>query len=258
MTSHWKQFRWERALPAVILLSLLLIWETGSRIGLIKPLLFPAPTMIGRSLLDMAASGDLWLHTRATLLRVLLGLLIGGVPALILGLLMGQSRRLAIVLDPIIAAIHPIPKIAIFPLIMVFLGVGEGSKIFIAAFGAFFPILLSTAAGVRQINPILTQVATNYGANRFKLFTRVVLPGSLPSVLTGVLLALNLTLLLTVAIEIITAKEGLGSIIWFSWQTMRTETMYVSLTVLMILGVLFNGCMHWLTRLLTPWHQRTE
>ncbi len=101
-------------------------------------------------------------------------------------------------------------------------------------------------------------LATNYGANRFKLFTRVVLPGSLPSVLTGVLLALNLTLLLTVAIEIITAKEGLGSIIWFSWQTMRTETMYVSLTVLMILGVLFNGCMHWLTRLLTPWHQRTE
>ena len=70
--------------------------------------------MIGRSLLDMAASGDLWLHTRATLLRVLLGLLIGGIPALILGLLMGQSRRLAIVLDPIIAAIHPIPKIAIF------------------------------------------------------------------------------------------------------------------------------------------------
>ena len=101
---------------------------------------------------------------------------------------------------------------------MVFLGVGEGSKSLLRHLVHFFPILLSTAAGVRQINPILTQVATNYGANRFKLFTRVVLPGSLPSVLTGVLLALNLTLLLTVAIEIITAKEGLGSIIWFSWQ----------------------------------------
>lgn len=250
--------RWERLLPVLVIGGVLVAWEVSARVGLVKPLLFPAPSRIGRSLLTMLQSGDLLTHSRATLTRLLLGLIVGGVPGLVLGLLMGQWRRLAAVLDPLIAALHPIPKIAVFPLIMVFFGVGEGSKIVIAAFGAFFPILLNTIAGVRQINPVLLQVAQNYRASRWQLFTRVILPGSLPSVLTGVLLALNLTLLLTVAVEMVVSREGLGSVIWFAWQTMRTEEMYVSLVVLMVLGLLFSRGLRWLSGRLVPWLRLPE
>jgi NitT/TauT family transport system permease protein len=253
-----QHFRWERLIPLLVLTALLMAWEVSARLGIVKPLLFPAPSRIGRTAIEMIQSGELLLHTRATLTRVILGVILGGIPALFLGLLMGQSRRLATAIDPIIAAIHPIPKIAIFPLIMVFLGVGEASKVFIAAFGAFFPILINTVAGVRQISPVLLQVAENYGTPRRKMFTRVVFPGSLPSILTGLLLALNLTLLLTVAIEIINGRLGLGSIIWFAWQTIHTEEIYVCLAILMLLGLLINACMRLLTRWITPWNEQTE
>lgn len=237
------------------MLLLLAVWEWTARAGLVKPLLFPAPSVIGRTALEMAADGRLWLHTRATAIRVVLGVLAGGVPALVLGLMMGRSRRLTRMVNPILAAIHPIPKIAIFPLIMVFLGLGEASKIFIAALGAFFPILINATAGVRQINPVLLEVAHNYGTPRWKLYTRVILPGSLPSVLAGLLLALNLTLLLTVAVEIVVGREGLGSVIWYAWQTLRTEETYVALVVLMVLGVFFDGAVRLLRRWLIPWRR---
>lgn len=235
-------------------IGLLAVWEWLAHTGRVKPLLFPAPSVIGRTTLDMLATGELLLHTRVTVQRMVIGVIAGGVPALLLGMLMGRSARLTRFLDPVIAAIHPIPKVAIFPLIMVFLGIGEPAMIFIAAFGAFFPILINTIAGVRQINPVLLQVAQNYRTSRLKLFTRVILPGSAPSVWAGLLLALNLTLLITISVEIVTPRTGLGSVIWRAWQSMQTEKTYVALLVLMILGLLINVGVRRLGNWLIPWH----
>jgi len=194
----------------------------------------------------------------ATLSRVFVGLALGAMPGLVLGLAMGSSSRLRTVLDPLVAALHPLPKIAVLPLIMIIFGIGEASKVVVIAIACFFPMLLSTAAGVRQIHPIYFQVAENYGARLLQVFTRVVLPGSLPLVLSGLRLALNTALLLAIAVELVAAREGLGSMIWFAWETLRTEDLYATLATTAALGISFNLVVQRLTAKLVPWQVERE
>jgi len=179
-------------------------------------------------------------NTGTTLWRVFQGLLLGGIPGLLLGLIMGWSHRLYTLINPFVAAGHPIPKIAILPLIMIIFGIGESSKVVVIALTAFFPLLINTTAGVQQISPIHFDVAKNYGANLTTIFTRVTFPGSLPLIMTGLRLSLNLALLVAIAVELVSAQEGLGAMIWLAWQTFRTEELYVSLAVTALLGIVFN------------------
>jgi NitT/TauT family transport system permease protein len=261
MMSRWAPAKTplERWLPPIILLTGLLAWEVGARAGIISTLFFPAPTIIARSLMEMIASGELLVDLRSTVSRLCLGLGIGGGLGLLLGLLMGWSRRLRVVVDPFVAAVHPIPKITILPLIMIVLGIGESSKIALVAIATFFPMLINTMAGVKQIRPIHFEVADNYGASQRHIFTHVVLPGSLPLILTGARLALNTALVLTIAVELLTAQEGLGATIWLAWETLRTEELYAVLLVVALLGIGFNWGLQRSTRRLVPWgveHQR--
>jgi NitT/TauT family transport system permease protein len=199
-------------------------------------------------------TGKLAAETGLTLQRLLLGLVFGGGPGLLLGLLMGWWRPLRIVLDPFVAALHPIPKIAILPLIMVFLGIDEAPKVAVAALGAFFPMLINTMEGVRQIHPIHFEIAQNCGASRWKVFQRVIWPASLPYMLTGLRLALNVTLLLVVAVEMVSARQGLGAMMWLAWELMRSEHLYAALLVIIFFGLGFNALVYYLARVLTPWH----
>ena len=245
--------RAEGLLPAAVVVLALVLWEWGTRSGLIAALFFPAPSAIAVRLIKLLGDGTLVTHLGASLWRLLLGIVLGGTPGLLLGLAMGWSRRLRRTLDPFVAMAHPIPKIAILPLIMVIFGVGEAPKVIVAAAGAFFPMVITTATGVRQINPIYFEVAQNYGAGPLKVFARVVVPGSLPFVLSGLRLALNVTLLLTIAVEMVSAYTGLGAMIWFAWETMRVETLYASLAVITLLGIGFNLVLQRLSKYLIPW-----
>lgn len=240
-------------IPVIITLVGLLAWEWGSHTGRISALFFPAPTLIGQTILNQTLDGTLLVHLFATLNRVGLGVLFGSTAGIALGLLLGTSHRLRTVIEPFIAATHPIPKIAILPLILILMGIGESTKVFVAAMGAFFPLVINTAAGVRQINKIYFEVAQNYGASRWKVMLRVILPGSLPAIMTGLLLAINITLLLTIAVEMVSAREGLGSTIWMAWQTMRSENLWASLVVITLLGIGSNLLLRLLARLFIPW-----
>ena len=167
---------------------------------------------------------------------------------------MGWSPRLRQIIDPLIAAIHPIPKIAIFPLIMIIFGIGEASKIVAISIAAFFPMLLNCMSGVRQLNPVYFEVTQNYRASPWKTFSRVIVPGSLPLILTGTRLAINMAMVIAIAVELLAAKEGLGVIIWFSWQTLRIEELYASLVVIAVLGISINLFLQYLSKRLTPWY----
>jgi ABC-type nitrate/sulfonate/bicarbonate transport system permease component len=253
-----KGLRLEWWLPAVIVAVALTVWEWQVRSGGLSALFFPAPSTIARTLIRLLTNGELAVNVGATLSRLLLGFALGGLPALILGMAMGWSRRLRAVVDPFIAAAHPVPKIAVLPLIMIIFGIGESSKVVVVAVAAFFPMLINTMAGVRQISPIYFEVAENYGASLFKVFTRVVVPGSLPLVLTGARLALNVALLITIAVELVAAQEGLGEMIWFAWETLRTEELYASLLVTAALGIGFNLLLQRLVARLVPWQVERE
>ncbi len=245
--------RLEPWLSTIFTVSVLMLWEWSSRAGYVSKLFFPAPSTILATLFQMIASGKLFPHIAATLLRLTTGFLIGALAGLILGLGMGWSQRLRMIIDPIIAALHPIPKIAIFPLIMIIFGIGEASKIVAISIAAFFPMLINCMAGVRQLNPVYFEVTHNYGASPWKIFSRVVVPGSLPSILTGVRLAINMAMVIAIAVELLSAKEGLGVIIWFSWQTLRIEELYASLIVIGLLGLGINLSLQYISRRFVPW-----
>jgi ABC-type nitrate/sulfonate/bicarbonate transport system permease component len=255
-----RQARWhiKSWFPAVIVATTMIAWEWSASSGRLSALFFPAPSVVVMTIVRLFRSGELVTHTRATLLRVVFGLVLGGVPGLLVGLAMGWWRPLREALDPLVAALHPLPKIAVLPLIMIIFGIGESSKIVAIAVGTFFPMLINSMAGVRQISPIHFEVAENYGASPFKVLTRVVIPGSLPLVLVGARLALNIALLFTIAVELVSAREGLGEMIWLAWQTMRTEELYASLAVIGALGIGFNLLLQYLAKRSVPWHVERE
>ena len=247
------------AWPAVLAtVALLALWETWARTSDSASILFPAPSVIAAVLVREVRSGELLRTVGATLGRLASGLVLGGVPALLLGLVMGFSPRVRAAVDPLVAAAHAIPKIAVLPILMILLGLGEAPKIAVVAAAAFFPLLISTMAGVRQISPIHFEVAHGYGASAPRVFWRVLVPGSLPQILSGTRLAFNAALLITIALEIDAARSGLGATIWMAWQTMRVEELYASLAVTSFFGVGFNAALAFAGKRLVPWHSTPE
>ena len=238
-----------------ILIAVLGLWELLARAELISPLFFPAPTWIFHNMTELLTSGELWLNFRATLTRLLLGLFFGGSTGVLFGLVMGWSKKLRWIADPLVAALHPIPKISVLPLIMIIFGIGEVSKVIVVSVAVFFPILINTMAGVRHINPIYFEVAQNYGASFRKLFGHVVLPASLPMITTGVRIALNTSLVVTIAVELVSANEGLGAMIWLSWEILKVKDLYASLFFISLLGICSNLLLQWITRRMLPWYE---
>jgi ABC-type nitrate/sulfonate/bicarbonate transport system permease component len=244
-----------RALTILSPLLALLIWEGVVRAGILDGRFFPAPSQISRVLWQMAASGELAQHTGASLSRVLWGFLIAIGPGIALGLLIGHFRGLRAVVDPLVAATYPIPKIALLPLLLVLFGLGEGSKVAMVAITGFYLVLITTAQGVLRIEPVLLLAGRNYGAQGWALFAHVILPASLPAIFTGLRLALGNSLLIIIAAEFVAADQGLGYLIWISWSTMATGRMYAGLVVIAVLGLLFTNGLDWAGRRLMPWLQ---
>ena len=245
----------DRALTVISPLALLLLWELLSRGGVLDDRFFPAPTSIASTFVELARSGELWTNTWVSVRRVLLGLALGATPGLLIGLAMGLYRPVRAALDPIVAATYPIPKSAIVPLLLLIFGLGEMSKIMMVAIGAFFPVVINTCAGVREIPPIYRDVGRNYGASRWQTFRTIALPGALPLVMTGLKLAVGLGLILIVIAEMIGAKSGLGFMIWNAWQIFAVNAMYVGLITISILGVVFTLLLGELERVLVPWRR---
>lgn len=246
--------RGEQWLPPMILLTFLAGWELSVYRGWISALFFPAPTKIVHTFVEQLGNGELLEAVWMTFYRLVPGLLSGGVVGLLLGAWMGWSRKVRMVADPFVAAFHPVPKISILPLVMILFGIGETSKIVLVSIAAFFPLLLNTMTAVRQINPLHLEVAHHYGATGIKLFRRVILPASLPLILTGVRLALNAALVITVTVELLSAQTGLGAMIWLAWETLRTEELYVALFTTALIGIGFNRSLQWCEQKFIHWH----
>lgn len=232
---------------------LLVVWEIGVALGFVAPIFFPPPSTILAAIARLARDGELLANTVATLSRVAVGFALGGASGFILGLAMGFSPRIRDALDPLVAAIHPIPKLAIFPLFLVIFGIGETATILVIALASFFPLLINTSTGVKRISPAYYDVARACGAGPRKLFSRVVIPAALPMIMSGVRLSFNLALLVSIGIELVTAVTGLGSLIWRAWQTFRTEEIYAALAVISALGAGTNALLNRLSRMLVPW-----
>ena len=236
-------------------IALLLLWEIASRTGVLDARFFPAPSQIFETLVTLIKNGQLWNNTWASLQRLFWGALLGGIPALLLGIAMGLYRPLRAVVDPLVSATYPVPKSAIMPLILLIFGLGEASKIVMVAIGVFYPVLINSVAGVREINKVYLDVGHNFGAGRWQVFRTIALPGALPLIISGVKLGIGMGLILIAIAEMIGAKSGLGYMIWNAWELFDVQTMYVGLFVIAIIGFVMNAGFDALERAIVPWRK---
>jgi len=234
---------------------MLLLWEILVRLGVLDARFFPAPSTILETFLALVSDGSLWANTWASLQRLFWGFLLGGVPALVLGIAIGLNRPLRALVDPLVATTYPIPKSAIFPLILLIFGLGEASKIVMVAIGVFYPVLVNSATGVLEISPIYHDVGRNFGANRWQVFRTIAFPGAVPHIMSGVKLGVGMGLILISIAEMIGAKSGLGYMIWNAWEILSVETMYVGLIVIALLGFLFSMILNEVERAIIPWRK---
>lgn len=239
--------------PPAAVLFLLAAWELLCSSGLVSALYLPAPSTIIKTGVEMLLSGEIITNARASLMRIAIGFLIGSIAGILIGLATGFFRLAEAIGNPIIYALYPVPKIALLPLIILWLGIGEISKVMIISLGVFFPIVINTYAGVKHIDPLLVKTAVSFRASRFSLIRKVILPGALPSIFAGLKLAAGTSLLLLVAAEMIAAKEGLGAMILHYGDLMLTTKLMVGVLTLSGLGLIFNHGLNWLERRLIPW-----
>lgn len=224
------------AMAIVSPLVFVLAWELAAQTGWLDRRFFPSPSSIAQEIVALARSGELLVHLGWTLQRVAIGFLLGAIPAIVLGLIMGLSPLLTALVRPIIASIYPIPKIAIFPLIILIFGLGETSKWVILAIAVFFQVFFSTLAGVANIDRIYLDVAQSFGANRWQSYRLIAMPAALPFIFTGCQLGIGMALIVVVVAEQFGTKVGLGHMIWRSWQVFEVRDMFVGLIMVALLG----------------------
>ena len=245
----------ERTLPAAVVVAFIVAWEALVRMRGIAPIYLPAPSAIAVYLWRMIADGSLPVHLGITLARVLGGFAIAAVAGVGLGVLMGMSRLVARIADPWIAALYPLPKISLIPLLIIWLGTGETYKIVISAVSAFFPIVISAYSGIRQADQGLIKAAKDLGANRRQVQMKVVIPAAIPSIFAGLHLGMGVTIILVVAAEMIggSGESGMGYLLIHAGQVMETEKVFASLVVLAVMGALVIKAQQWIDRRVAPW-----
>ena len=243
----------ERLLYLISPIGLLLVWQILLELGFGDRRFIPAPTDIGVRFMLLVASGELGWHVAVTLYRVFAGFLVGSVPAVAVGLLMAMFRPVRIFVDPLIAALFPIPKIALMPLLLLAFGFGDASKIALVAIAVFFPVVVNTYTGAANIDRIYWDVAKNYGASQTVLFTRIVFFGALPTIFAGLRIALAVSFIVLVASEFVASKTGIGYLIWNSWELLQVDTMFVGIVTVGILGLITSVLFQELERKVIPW-----
>jgi NitT/TauT family transport system permease protein len=245
----------ETALPALTVVIFVLAWELWVRARGIAPIYLPAPSAIAVYLYRMTVDGSMGYNLGITLLRIFAGFALAALTGILLGLLMGMSRVVARVADAWIAALYPLPKISLIPLLIIWLGTGEAYKIVISAVTAFFPIVISTYAGIRQVDRGLMKAAMDLGASPRQIQLKVVIPAAIPSILAGLQLGMGVTIILVVAAEMIggSAQGGMGYLLISAGQVMETEKVFASLVVLAIVGAAIIKLQQWTDRMVAPW-----
>jgi NitT/TauT family transport system permease protein len=234
-------------------IALLLAWEWASATGRLRAVFFPRPSTIAVHLRDLALDGTLWGHLAITLTRIGWAFTLAAVLGVAIGLAMGLWRWLREGLDPVFAVIYPIPSVLFLPLVSFLVPPGEIALIVTTAVTSFFLIAFTTTHGVRQIDRRVVEAALHYGARGWRLFASVLLPGALPFIFTGLRLGLGFTLIVVVAVEIVSASRGLGALLWMSWQILKVEDMYATFFVIALLGALLSYGLEALRARLLPW-----
>ncbi|MDE2572043.1 MAG: ABC transporter permease [bacterium] len=234
-------------------LAVLVLWESLSRSGIVDARIIPPPSAVAVTMASMFRHDGLGGQAFVTLGRFLGGFALGAVPGIFLGLTMGLYRAARVAFAPLVAVIYPLPHIAIFPIILILVGQNERANIVMIAFGPFFTMAITAMGAVLAIEPIHREVAKSFETSPRDLYTRVVLPATLPSIFSGLRIALGAALISTIAVEFLVSDTGIGHIIWNSWQTLSLGQSMAGLVLTGIIGVASYALLDAAERRLVPW-----
>ncbi|SEP42024.1 sulfonate transport system permease protein [Methylobacterium sp. ap11] len=231
-----------------------LVWEAVCRFGGVNRQVMPPPSSVLATAWTLVADGSLFVHLGYSLLRAAAGFLIGGGIGFGLGLIVGSSRLAEALLDRSIQMIRAIPFLALLPLVIVWFGVDEAGKIFLVSLGVLFPIYINTVLGIRQVDPKLLEVAKVTGLSLRGRITKIILPGAMPSILTGVRYALAVAWLALVIAETIATTKGIGFLAMDAREFLQTNVIVLTIVIYAAIGVIADGIARALERRLLAWH----
>jgi NitT/TauT family transport system permease protein len=237
------------------ILVFLLIWEILPRVGLVDRTFLPPFSEIAVAFVTLLFSGELLQHTSISLMRAAAGFGLAMLVAIPLGLMMGWFAWFERFTDPLVQTMRNVPSLALLPIFILFLGVGEESKIAIIFWGALWATLLNTIQGVKSVDPILIKSARSMGASQSMLFSKVVLPSAVPSIFTGMRLSATHAILILIAAEMIGASAGLGFLILSAEYSFNIRNMYVGIIALALLGIAVNYILLHLEARATRWKE---
>jgi NitT/TauT family transport system permease protein len=249
---------WQTLRHTIAIIAFLVVWELAPRLGLTERAFLPPLTEVLRTGLELIKNGQLVNHVQASLSRSLVGFGLAILYAVPLGLAIGWYRPFASVVSPLLEAMRNTAALALLPVFILLLGIGEASKIALVVHSCSFPILLNTIAGVRNVDPLLIKSARTMGLSPLQLFRKVILPAAVPTVFVGIRLAGAYSLLVLVAAEMIGAKAGLGYLIIYAQYNFQIPNMYVGILSLTVIGLCFNQVLQQLEKHFTRWKPAPE
>ncbi|MDD1537179.1 ABC transporter permease [Bradyrhizobium sp. WBOS4] len=229
------------------------IWQAAGSAGLVNALFLPTPAAIVRAIYQLAISGALWQHVSASLLRIGVGWLLGTAAGVAVGFAIGLSRLARSVGITFISALFPIPKIALLPLLILWLGIGEEPKIATIALGVFFSTAISVYSGVDAVPRNLIRMAQSFNVPFATIVRKVIWPGALPAILAGFRITASVALLLVVSAEMIGAQYGIGAFVLQAGNLMQTDQLLAGVVILSVFGLAIGKVIGWLEMRLLHW-----
>lgn len=237
-------------------LLVLLVWETVVRAGFADPLFLPAPTQIVQAAIALFAEGEIWVHLRVSGSEFLVGYALSALIGIPLGLATGWYRRLSYVLGPFIDTLNAVPRLTLMPIIVIWFGIGIWSKAIVAFLGAVLPILIATYSGVKTNELRFLQVARSFSASELKIFSSIILPGTVPFIFTGLKYGVGRALLGVVVGELYAATAGLGYMIGDAGDTFRTDIVFVGVLIFTVTGLVSVSILNAFERRFETWRPK--
>jgi len=244
-----------RMISVISLIVFFALWETAIRIDLVEPLFLPAPSAIVKRAAIMLEKGDFWVHILASSRRVLIGFFTAAAIAVPLGVLLGASRFCKAIADPLLSFLRPLPSMAWIPLSLLWLGITETQKYSIVFMGSFAPSVLYTIEATRNIDPILIRAAKNLGASKFQVMKDVILPGALPSIISGLKVMLGIAWTCVISAELVAASEGLGFLIMNGKEMFQTDKVLLGMALISMTVMAIDIVFSRLERIILPWRE---
>lgn len=229
-----------RFVAPIAFLVIILLWEIGSRTGLISDIALPAPSAAFEAFMDLVRTGMLWKHLSASLYRLILGWSLGSLLGIGFGLAIGLVSIARAGLLPIVSALFPIPKIALLPLFIIWFGIGEGSKVATLLFGTFFPTVIATYAGVDGVDRNLIRMGQSFGMPWRSIVRKIIIPGAMPAILSGFRISASIAIVLLVAAEMIGAEYGIGAYILMAGSLFALDQLIAGVAILSLIGLIVS------------------